>query len=172
MKGFTIVEALVSTTILLILVLVGFSMLDIGKGAWFTGSQESDLSEDLNRAMLVMGKELKNTRPSQISLGAGSTSSSLTFRLPQDNNSDGTNLDASGSVEWSTPIVYALNGSRQITRTYAGQSRILANNVSSLLFSRSATELNLLNIDVTVSKSSQIGRTLQQSAQITIKMRN
>ena len=65
-----------------------------------------------------------------------------------------------------------MNNSGQLTRTYAGTSKILASEISLLQFSRPATSMDLLDIDITASNTSEVGRALQQSAHLTVKMRN
>ena len=131
-----------------------------------------ELRQEIIKTFMRMESELKETRPAQISLGSGTSGSSLTFKIPQDNNGDGTILDASGNIEWSGNITYALNGANQITRTASGLTSILANNVVSLQFTRPTSPVNILQIDITVRKTSVLGTQLQDTGQIMIKMRN
>jgi prepilin-type N-terminal cleavage/methylation domain-containing protein len=172
MKGFTLVEILVATAIFTILILAGFQVMEVGRSFWFTGDVTVELRQEIIKAFMRMEAELKETRPAQISLGSGTSSSSLTFKIPQDNNGDGTILDASGNIEWSGDITYALNGANQITRTASDITTIIANNVISLMFTRPTSPVNILQIDITVRKASAIGRQQQDSGQIMIKMRN
>ena len=172
MKGFTLVEILVSTVILTILILAAFQVMETGRSSWFTGDVSVQLRQEIIKTFMRMERELKETRASQISLGSGASSSSLTFRIPQDNNGDGTILDAFGNVEWSGNITYAVNGSNQITRTASGLTTIIANNVINLQFTRPISPVNILRIDITVQKTSALGRIMQDTGQIMIKMRN
>jgi len=172
MKGFTLIEVMVGVVILLLLILAAFAVMDVGRGAWFTGDVSVALRQEVIKAFARMERELNGTRPAQISLRIGTSSPSLTFEIPQDINGDGTILDAQGNVEWSGNIVYALNGSNQITRTASGKTSVLANNIVNLQFSRPASPVNLLQIDITAQKVSSTGRTVQDAGQIIIKMRN
>jgi len=172
MKGFTLVEILVAVGVFTILILVVFQVMDIGRSSWFIGTVSIELRQEIIRAFMRMERELKETRPAQTNLTSGTSSSSLTFRMPQDNNDDGTILDSLGNIEWSGDITYALNGSSQITRTASGATAILANNVVSLQFTRPASPVNILQIDITVRKTTVVGPQMQDTGQIMIKMRN
>jgi len=172
MRGFSLVEILVSLVIVSILIFALFSVMEVGRNSWFNADTSVQLRQEIIRAFMTMERELKETRPAQISLTSGSSSSLLTFKIPQDNNGDATILDASGNVEWSGNIVYALNGSGQITRTASGVTSILAQNVTGLLFTRPSSALDILQIDITAQKNSDQGRMMQDAGQIIVKMRN
>lgn len=172
MKGMTLVELLLSLSILVILMLGSFQIMDVGAKNWLTSDVSVQLRQEIVRSFSRMELDLKKTRPAQISLGSGASSTSLTFRVPQDNNNDGTILDASGYIEWSSDIVYALDGSGQITRTSAGTTSVVARNITSLQFTRPISPADILQIDIVASKISDAGRTLQDSSQLKVRMRN
>lgn len=172
MKGFSLTELLISVSILVILIFASFAAMNTGRSAWLTADESVQLRQEIIKIFMRMEKELKETRPAQTSLTIGSSSPSLTFKMPQDNNGDGTVLDAFANVEWSGDITYARNGNNQITRTASGSTDVLANNVVSLLFTRPTSPTNILQIDITVRKTTVTGRQLQDIGQIMIKMRN
>lgn len=172
MKGFTLIETIFAVTIFLLLTLAVFTMMYAGRGAWFTGDVSAQLRQDIIRAFTAMERGLKETRPSQISLAIGASSPTLTFRIPQDNDNDGTVLDSLGNIEWSDNITYALNGANEITKTVSGVTSLLARNIINLQFTRPVSPVNLLQIDVTARKVSVQGRTIEDTGQIMIKMRN
>ena len=172
MRAFSLVEVLVSLIIVSILVFALFSVMDVGSNSWFSADASVQLRQEIIKVFMTMERELKETRPAQINLTSGSSSSSLTFKIPQDNDGDSTILDASGNVEWSGNIVYALNGSGQIIRTASGSSSILAQNIASLQFSRPSSALDIIQIDITAQKNSDQGRLMQDAGQIIVKMRN
>jgi prepilin-type N-terminal cleavage/methylation domain-containing protein len=172
MKGFTLIEIIIAVGIFSLVILSVFAVMDAGRNAWFTGDVLIQLRQDIINTFGIMEKELRQTRPAQISLLINSSSPSLTFKMPHDNNGDGTILDALGNIEWSQDITYALNANNQITRTFAGTTSVLANNIVNLQFSRPAAPFNLLQIDITARKAAITGRIIQDSGQIMIKMRN
>lgn len=165
-------EIIFAVAIFLLLILAIFAVMDVGRGAWFIGDVSVQLRQDIIRALTTMERELKETRPAEISLTIGASSSSLTFKIPQDNNNDGTILDSLGNIEWSGNITYALNGANEITRTASGVTSVLARNIVNLQFSRPTSPVNLLQIDITARKVSVQRRTVEDTGQITIKMRN
>jgi prepilin-type N-terminal cleavage/methylation domain-containing protein len=172
MKGFTLIEVIVAVVIFSIVMFAAFGLLDMARNSWVIGDVSVQLRQEIIKVFTAMEKDLKETRPSQISLGSGSSSSSLIFAIPADIDGDGTVLDSSGNIEWSSTITYATNGANQITRTDSGGTVIVANNISTLQFTRPVAPLNILQIDVTSQKTSVSGRQLQDAGQITIKMRN
>ncbi|OGX15703.1 MAG: hypothetical protein A2166_02945 [Omnitrophica WOR_2 bacterium RBG_13_41_10] len=173
MKGFTLIEILVAVSIFSILIFAVFAVMDVGRSAWFTADVSAELRQELIKTFTRMERELKETAPAQTDLSSNSSSPSLTFSVPQDNDGDGTILNSTGNVEWSGSITYALNTNNQITRTASGVTTILANNITALLFTRPASSSdNLLQINITAQRRSAIGRVAQDNGQITIKMRN
>jgi len=172
MKAFTLIELLFVSIIFTLLIIGVFQVMDVCRGAWFTGDASIELRQEIIKTFMRMERELKETRPAQISLGSGTTGASLTFKVPQDIDADGTILDSSGNIEWSPNIVYALSGSNQITRTASGITTVIANDVTSLLFTRPSTPVDILQVDVTVSKATPTNKILQDSGEISVKMRN
>lgn len=175
MKGFTLIEIIFGVGIFLILVLAIFAVMNVGIGAWFSSDVSVQLRQEIIKAFTKMEKELKETRPAsaQIDLGIDSSSHSLRFKIPQDGGDpDDTILNPSGNIEWSDWIKYELNGANEITRTASGVTSVLARNVVNLQFTRPASPVNILQIDITARKVSAQRRTIQDVGQITIKMRN
>jgi prepilin-type N-terminal cleavage/methylation domain-containing protein len=172
MKGFTLVEILISTIILTILILAAFQIMEVDRSSWFSADVSVQLRQEIIKAYMKMERELRQTRPAQINLGSGSSASSITFRIPQDNNGDGTILDGAGNIEWSGNITYALNGSNQIIRTASGVTTIIANNVINLRFTRPISPVNILEIDTVVQRTSATGKPMQDTGQLILKMRN
>ncbi len=123
-----------------------------------------------------MSRELASTQTGQLSVPAdGNWYANLTFRVPQDQNGDGTVLDSQGVLEWSSPITYSLGGldGRQAQRTQAGVVRILANGVTALGFRRQAATPSVLEINLTVLKGgSTTSFTQQASLGTRVRLRN
>lgn len=174
MKGFTLIELLISCAIFIILISAVFQVMETGRSAWFTGDVSVELRQQIIKAFTVMEKELMGTAPSKMDLGSNSNSNSLNFKLPQRDGNNHVVLASNGTISWESAansITYALAGS-QITRSANGTTRVLANNVTGLQFSRPAAPLNILQINITVSKTTTTRRQLQDSGEIQIKMRN
>jgi prepilin-type N-terminal cleavage/methylation domain-containing protein len=177
-KGFTIIEVLVSVVIISVLIMAAFAVLDVGRSSWFAGDVRAELRKEMIRAFMAMERELRETRPSQlVSFPHGTSSSEVTFKIPEDSNdADTTILDSFGYVEWSGNIRYWLNSSNEIVRTDpTGTTRVLARGITGLQFSRDrnpALPQDLLIINITAQKASGVGKVVSETGQLIIKMRN
>lgn len=172
MKGFTLLEILVALSIFTFLILAIFGVMDLGRASWITGSAAVEVHQEIIKSFMTMEKELRETSPGRISLTSGTSGPSITFQAPQDIDGDGDVLDASGNIEWSGGITYALNPFNQITRDVSGATSVLANNIVNLQFTRPVSSFNIIQIDMTARKISVIRRQFQETGQIIIKMRN
>jgi len=143
-----------------------------GKNALFVSDIPTQLRQNVLFAVMPMVRELRQTAPAKINLGEGAAGSSITFKLPHDNNDDGVVVDDIGNIEWGQDITYALNGSSQLTRTSEGVTLVIAPNISALQFSRPAGEDALMQIDITVQKVDSQNNLYQDTEQAIIKMRN
>ena len=171
MKAFTLVETMVTVLIFSFLIAAIFAVMNTGRLSWFTGDTSVELRQEIIKAYMTMEREIRQTRPSQTDLTVNTTTNAVTFTLPVDLDADGTVLDTVGQVEWSGNITYALNGTN-ITRTAVGVTTVLGRNINSLEFTLLQVPLNSIQIDISAQKVSATGRTIQDSGQITVKMRN
>jgi Tfp pilus assembly protein PilV len=171
MRGLTILETLISILIFsIIAVALGLAVV-AGKNALFTNDIPAQLRQNLLFAIVSMSQELRQTAPAKTSLGANSSSNSITFQIPNDNNGDGLVVDAFGNIEWSVNITYARNGANALTRTQGGTTSVVSSNISALQFTRPAGEDNILQIDITAQRANTTGN-WQDTEQAIIKMRN
>ena len=170
MKAFTLVETLVSILIFAIIAMSIFLVMSIGQRSWFTGDASMEVRQQIIIALTRMNSELAETTSSQTNLTANVPVTSITFKIPHDNNGDGTVVDTLGNIEWSTPIIYSLNASNQLIRSYAGTTSVIGNDISSLQFTN--TQSRLIQVDITAQKTDNMGKLLQDTEQSIIKMRN
>ncbi len=171
-KGYTLTESIIAYLVLSVMILGALQIMDVEWKSFQTSELNSSLRMQIVTTFTRMEKELKTTRPAQVNLASGATANTLTFHIPQDVNGDGTVLDGSGNVEWSGDIVYALNNTNQLTRTAGGATSILANNVTSLQFNRPAALLDVLQVTLTASRTTSAGRTVTDTDQARVQMRN
>jgi type II secretory pathway pseudopilin PulG len=150
LSAFSLVEVLVASFIFTILGSLVALYLAQGIQSWEVGITQADLQAQARPAMDKMLRELKNaTRtdagiPSpQLSIPAAPDNNSITFYLPQDQDGDGTIIDATGNIEWNTdnPIKYQRDASlNQLIRTVEDDTgnvlsrEILCTDVSSVEF--------------------------------------
>jgi prepilin-type N-terminal cleavage/methylation domain-containing protein len=168
MKGLTLIEVLVTSVVLAILIVALFLVLNIGQRSWIQGDANIQLQQEIARALVVMAKELKETAPKKIRISSGT----ITFNVPQDLNGDGSIIDADGYIEWSPDIIYSLNGSNQIIRSFNGASSIIANNISVLQFNFVLNEPSVIEVNITASKTSDSGKLVQDTGRTIVKARN
>ena len=174
MRGFSLVEVLITVFIFSLIFMASFAVLSAGKGSWYTGDVEVEISQGIRKSLLTMNRQLRQSRSSVIStvLPNGSYYNNITFKIPQDLDSDGDVINATGSMEWSANITYSLNANNQIIRTFSGNTTILGNNISDLRFRRPAGSPDIVQVYITAQKSTVLGRTLTSSIMSSIKMRN
>lgn len=173
-KGLTLIEILVALLIFTVIA-VGFGYAVVaGKSSLFVSDIPTQLRQDVLFTLLPLVRELRQTAPAKINLTEGSSASTVTFKIPHDDDipADGVAVDAIGNIEWGQDITYALDGSGRLIRTYAGNSSVVAGDISSLQFSRPAGNDAIIQIDVTAQKADGQGNLYQDSEQAIVKMRN
>lgn len=158
MKGFTLVEVLVAVFIFSFISAAIFMVLLVGKASWYTGDVETELSQDMRRALTVMNSQLRQSSSSVVSDVPANDNyyTSITFKVSE-------GVDAGGSVQWSEDINYSLNTNHQIISLKEGASSILANNITGLQFRRPSGNPDVVEIYITAQKNTAQGRTLEDS---------
>lgn len=164
--GMSFLEMMVSVAIFTVIMSSIFTVIYTGRLYWRVGSSQIDAQQQARQAVAYMAKELRQARAGTGRVGGGSPVAILenlpaddnaytfvTFRIPQDTNGDGDILDSNGwVVEWSDKITYSLAGTQLIRSTDTGATKVLANNISTLQFTRSSTSPLLIKIRVVSDK--------------------
>jgi len=166
MRAFTLVETLVSILVFSVIVMSIFLVITIGQHSWNTADPAVELRQQIILALITINSELSETSSGKTNLTADVAQSSIQFKIPYDNNSDGIIL----STEWSSLITYSLDSSNELVRTYGGVSSILAQDIKSLSFTNISS--NLIQVDITAQKTNNLGKVIQDTEQAIIKMRN
>ncbi|MGA2775638.1 MAG: prepilin-type N-terminal cleavage/methylation domain-containing protein [Candidatus Omnitrophota bacterium] len=170
MRAFTLIETLVSLLIFTVIAMGIFLVVSVAQRSWFTGDTAVEVRQQIIIALITINRELSETASAQTNLTAATPKSSITFRIPHDNNGDGSVVDVSGNIEWSDPITYSCDASGNLTRTYEGVTSIMAHDISSLQFTN--TQSRLIQVDITAQKTDDTGKLTQDVEQAVIKMRN
>jgi len=164
--GMSFLEMMVSIAIFTVIMSSIFTVIYTGRLYWRVGSSQIDAQQQARQAISYMAKELRQTRAGTGRVGGGAAVAilenlptddnpytSVTFRIPQDTTGDGNVLDSNGwIVEWSDKITYSLNGTQLIRSTDTGSSKVLANNITTLQFTRSSVAPLLIKIRVVSNK--------------------
>ncbi|MEW6009169.1 MAG: type II secretion system protein [Candidatus Omnitrophota bacterium] len=166
-NAMTFLEMAVSMVIFSIIVASIFTAIYTGRLYWRVGSSQLDVQQQARQALSFMYKELQQSRSGTGQLCSGCSAvaiieglpaddnvhTSVTFRIPHDNNGDGAVLDSSGYVvEWSDKITYSLNNEQIIRSTNTGSTKVLANKINSLQFIRNSGAPRLITIIITARK--------------------
>ncbi len=160
-------EMMVSIVIFTIIVGSIFTVTYTGRLYWRVGTSQLDIQQQARQAVSFMAKELKQTRAGTGMVGGGASvaileglptddqpHTSVTFRIPFDIDNNGTVLNASGNVvDWSDKITYSLVNNQILRSVAGGGTKVLANNVSSLQFTRESGAPQLIEIKVITSKN-------------------
>ena len=138
MKGFTLVEVLVSILILSFLFAAIVGVLNIGNMTYNIDLTLLGLQQQARLAIDGMTRELRQTKASKIS---SVSESEITFSIPP----------ATYGSDWIGPIRYYFDTEdNRIIREYpTGTEKIVANDINSLNF---ALNNNLLNIQLTCAR--------------------
>ncbi len=169
--GYSLVEVLV--TLLIFSVLAGAinTVLLVGESSWQTNSVRVELIQELRKAKGSIENELRQTASSAITAGPtaadGSTATSITFYLP--------NGVSGNAITWSANTTqYILGGSdsNQLQRIENSITRVIAQNIQTLGFSRAAATSNIINVTLTAQKDTVKGRTLSVDFTFAVQMRN
>lgn len=175
--GFTLVEMMVAATIVALVSGIVVAVLRTGQQSWQVEQARMTVSMELRRGLDAMSRELASSRSGQI-IGVpadGNWYTSITFRVPQDINGDGSVLDGSGALEWSNIILYSLgaNNGNQVQRIQSGAATVLANGSTSLRFRRQPSTPNVVEISMTVLRGANTGDFTNQGTLGTrVRLRN
>lgn len=175
LKGFTLIEILIVVAIFSVVMTFIYSIMASGRSSWYTADTAIYVQQQARQALDVMAKELRQSSTSVISgVPADDVNyTSITFRIPEDTDSDGDVLNSTYDVEWSNPISYSRNANSQIYRNATdAQPSILANNINSLLFRRQSATPNIVEIYIQGNKTSALNRNVSFSLNSQVKVRN
>ena len=179
-SGFTLVETIVAGGLLVSMSLIAMLWLTGTSTLWWTSTTQAQVRSDMQQSMSRMTAELRSaTRsaagsPPNAVIPAAPGNTTITFYLPT-----GTIVDAIGNIDWDLANAIQYNyaaASQQIQRVRAGQTVILANNVTSATFDALNTNATLLpnevRITMTMQKPTPQGRTVSSTSIVTVKLRN
>ena len=125
MRGFTLVEILVSLLILSVVLAGIFAVLNVGQMNWNSSMSSLDLQQQVRQAMDGMSKEIRQSSFSNITINPDQ--GAINFTVPIDITTN--------PITYSSTINYYLNDNSQIVREHpSGTTKILANDISNLSF--------------------------------------
>ena len=184
-RGFTFLEFLLVSSLLTLIggALAEFAAEHIQLQA--LSQAHGDLRTGGQLAMDQMVTELRHaTRaaagsPPNLTVPAAPNNTSLTFYLPADVDGNGLIVDAAGNIEWATgtPIQYQYNvAAKQLRRVADGNTRVLANDVTGVVFKDRTIDGSLnadeVSIQLTLQRTTPSGRAVSTTVNALVKLRN
>ncbi|MFC1624253.1 type II secretion system protein J [Candidatus Omnitrophota bacterium] len=159
-KGLTLIETIIVVALFTIIFAAIFKTLRIARVSWNSSGSQLKVQQETRRGLGTMIRELRQAQLSTIAgvPADGADYNSVTFKIP-------VSISETGAV-WSGNIQYSLGGldNEQLLRTQVGEDqRVLANNISTLTFSRNALTPEILNISITAQKDTFPGEDTIQS---------
>ncbi|MFH0877204.1 MAG: prepilin-type N-terminal cleavage/methylation domain-containing protein [Candidatus Omnitrophota bacterium] len=165
-KGFTLIEVLV--VMLISTVVIGALMITMsaGRTSWYSGDTQISVQQELRKALGQISDDLRLSSESQISvLANGIPYNATSFNVSQ-------GVLSTGAINWSAnPIVYAL-ASGQIMRTQGASVRVVANNITSMIFVRQTASSDVVRINLTAQKATPFGHILNATVASAVFLRN
>lgn len=165
-SGFSLVEVLV---VILIVGVVGsacFISMMAGRSSWMSADTEISIQQELRKAVSQISSDVRQSGVLKVNITANSVPyDAISMYLCE-------GAGSSGALNWSaSPVAYTLS-SGQIVRTNGSDTRIVANNVTNLTFTRETTSSDIVRIAVSVQKGNSMNRVLNASLESSVKLRN
>jgi prepilin-type N-terminal cleavage/methylation domain-containing protein len=167
-RGFTLLEMMMVVAISVIIVCGTFAILQTSNDQLDIIHTKMSLEESTREALFKMAQEIRQTAYHKIvNFGTGNSLSGTTinFRVPVPAPDESTLVDQNYSPLWSYDINYSLDtDTHQILRnatdgaTNETKQAILANNITSLTFSRPSTSSGLVTITAQTQQEYSDGR--------------
>lgn len=185
-KGFTLVEVVVATGIIVIISAIMLTFMIQGSNIWQIVTAQSDLRSVARNALNYMSQELRNaTRTStetpspNLTIPSRPNNKSVDFYLPEDIDGNGLIIDAIGKTEWdkSNKIKYQyVPGLKRLRRLEKGNQYIIANEVSNIQFEDNRINPDLKNnelrIILTLARTMSGRKTITETLVSVLKLRN
>ena len=166
-RGLTLVEIMVSISIASLLFLIGMAIMLAGGDAWHTNSARIELQQELRKATDWMLLDLREAGRATITNvpDDGGAYPTITFRTA-------TGVSA-GATAWSANTVqFVLNNAGQLLRVSGAQSKVLANNIVFLGFTRQPTASSIVEVALGAQKDTATGRTIAVNTHFKVQLRN
>ena len=164
-KGFTLLELMVVVLLTSVVMSALFMVLSSGQSTWFEADTQVTVQQELRKALRAMTRELAMSGPSQVSVeDDGAADTSVSFNIS-------TGATGGGVVSWTGPINFSVV-SGQLLRINGSDTRVLANNVSSLRLLRAGASPRMLRINTTVTKNTKANRVINVTHEASVYLRN
>ena len=163
-KGFSLIELMMVIAISSVMFYALAATLRQGSEQLDSAGARMNIQESAREGLYKIIQEIRQSAPTQITLGAGGNS--IQLRVPDPANS--TNADYAPNWAGSRNISYALGGTnnRQVIRTDLGtaQTRVVANDVVTLNFTGNGAAPTLVTATMSVQRTLINGKVVPNPA--------
>jgi prepilin-type N-terminal cleavage/methylation domain-containing protein len=124
MRGFSLIEILVSAVILLFIAAAWFGVVNVANMSMGSDFRQVELQQQARRAVDVMIREIRQGSADNIEVASPGTN--INFSIP-------TNITNADATNYSSQILY-YRSNEQIMRDYNNAPKVVASNVTNLTF--------------------------------------
>ena len=166
-KGFTLTEALVTTSVLTIIFSAFFIVLLSSSDSWQTNRVSIELRQELRKSMDSITRDILQAGVSTITdvSANGSWYTTITFKKPSS--------ISGGSVVWDANTTKFLRSSNELQRqigSAAGET--IASNITTLQFRRQSDTPSVVEVNLQAQKSTPKGTVIADALSFKIRLRN
>lgn len=176
-KGFTITEVMIAAAISTIIIFGAFTILRVSSDQLTVIHTKMNLEENSREALFKMAQEIRQTSNNKITNNFGAANangvqqtSTLSFIVPVPAPNAASLVDVNFDPKWANSIQYSLDqNEHQILRTStelvtnATAQGVLANGITSLVFSRKAATPEFITITVNAQQTLSDGRQIPET---------
>ena len=165
-KGMSLVEALIAVLIFSLIFGACLMVLLSGVDSFETSDMRAQLQQNLRKAMEKIKEDLRQSGASTITNvpADGTLYTTITFKTA-------TGVSSS-QITWdSNTITYTL-ASANLLRTYGGQIRVVATQISSVQFRRQSSTSDIVEVSLQAQDTTNKGRTFTDSLNFDVQLRN
>lgn len=165
-KGYTLVETLISASMLVVLLGIIVYLFLAGNQAWQINEAIVIIQQNLRKAEVSLIKDLQQTAASVMTspTANGVPVGTATFRLPES--------VSGGVLNWTTNDIQYYIQSGSIVRYTGGVTRLVATNISDVQFARSASTPELVGVSLTSSVTTDRGLVVSRTMIFDVQLRN
>ncbi|MCA9403277.1 MAG: hypothetical protein KC897_05800 [Candidatus Omnitrophica bacterium] len=168
-SGTSLVEALVSVVIFLMIMTGFYSVATVGDNSFQVNRVQIELQQELRKSMEAMISDLRMAgSASVIDVPANDTwYTSITFRKPVG--------IVAGSINWDSNTIQFLRGGTggvQLQRVYNGTTRVVSQYISTLQFRRLSADPDRLEVQLVGQRNSTKGVPVTYNLDFDIQLRN
>ena len=170
--GVTLPEVLITVTIFTLLMGVAFRILLSSSDNWQVNKTRTELQQNLRIGSDWIKEDLRQSGASSTGITYPLLTGPTFAEIPTSYIKFQKATGAVGEVtQWSSEIKYSLSNS-QLVRRFNGVDRVIAQDFSTISFTRATATPNLVTVSMTVSRIDKKGVTISLTYSFNVNLRN